>query len=49
MEVNKMNTYLRNTFHQIQFTINSIKALIEIVDESDFQIAPIEKKRTVGS
>lgn len=43
-----MNTYLQNTFHQIQFTINSIKALIEIVDESDFQIAPIEKKRTVG-
>ncbi|MGE7837464.1 DinB family protein [Viridibacillus arvi] len=43
-----MNTYLQNTFHQIQFTINSIKALIEILAESDFQIAPIEGKRTVG-
>lgn len=43
-----MNTYLQNTFHQIQFTINSIKGLIEILDESDFQIAPIEGKRTVG-
>ncbi|QOV12191.1 DinB family protein [Viridibacillus arvi] len=43
-----MNTYLQNTFHQIQITINSIKALIEIIDESDFQIAPIEGKRTVG-
>lgn len=43
-----MNTYLQNTFHQIQFTINSIKGLIEILDESDFQIAPIKGKRTVG-
>ncbi|MGE7925525.1 DinB family protein [Viridibacillus arvi] len=42
-----MNTYLQNTFHQIQFTINSIKALIELIDESDFQIVPIEGKRTV--
>ncbi|MGE7920794.1 DinB family protein [Viridibacillus sp. NPDC093762] len=43
-----MNTYLQNTFHQIQFTINSIKSLIEILDETDFQIALIEGKRTVG-
>ncbi|MGE7624718.1 DinB family protein [Viridibacillus sp. NPDC096237] len=43
-----MNTYLQNTFHQIQFTINSIKGLIETLNQSDFQIAPIEGKRTVG-
>lgn len=43
-----MEFYVQKTFHQIQFTINSIIELLLFVEIKDLKFCPVEGKRNLG-